>query len=125
MQTRSMYLPGVPCWVDTMQPDPEAAKEFYGELFGWRAERVPASEYRIVTTGEGHPRHGGITAARDAGPYVIFSVIVDDVAAACTRAEELGGKVESGPFHPQSGPSNAYLLDREGNRFGVYSPPAG
>ena len=30
MLERDGYLPGVPCWVDTSQPDPEAAVAFYG-----------------------------------------------------------------------------------------------
>ena len=25
----------MPCWVDTAQPDPDAAMRFYGALFGW------------------------------------------------------------------------------------------
>jgi uncharacterized protein len=29
------YLPGVPCWVATVQPDAEQAAHFYTELFGW------------------------------------------------------------------------------------------
>ena len=35
MVDRDGYLPGVPCWVDVSSPDPEAAAEFYGGLFGW------------------------------------------------------------------------------------------
>jgi predicted enzyme related to lactoylglutathione lyase len=35
MLERDRYVPGVPCWVDTSQPDPEAAVDFYGGLFGW------------------------------------------------------------------------------------------
>src|SRR5215472_11295881 len=35
---RDGYIAGVPCWVDTSQPDPEAAAEFYGGLFGWEFE---------------------------------------------------------------------------------------
>src|SRR5262249_55558958 len=35
MPERDGYIPGVPCWVDTSQPDPEAALDFYGGLFGW------------------------------------------------------------------------------------------
>src|SRR3954452_21188469 len=34
------YPQGVPCWVDTEQPDPEAASGFYGTLFGWTFENV-------------------------------------------------------------------------------------
>ena len=35
MLERDGYMPGVPCWVDTTQPDPEAAVAFYNGLFGW------------------------------------------------------------------------------------------
>ncbi len=38
MNERDGYMPGVPCWVDTAQPDPEAATGFYGDLFGWEFE---------------------------------------------------------------------------------------
>jgi predicted enzyme related to lactoylglutathione lyase len=40
---RTECPPGVPCWVDTEQPDPQAAADFYGGLFGWDFEdRMPA-----------------------------------------------------------------------------------
>ena len=35
---RTSYPPGVPCLIDTEQPDPDAAAEFYGQLFGWAFE---------------------------------------------------------------------------------------
>ena len=35
MPERDGYIPGVPCWVDVSEPDPEAAVDFYGGLFGW------------------------------------------------------------------------------------------
>ena len=38
MPERDGYIPGVPCWVDTSQPDPGAALAFYGGLFGWEFE---------------------------------------------------------------------------------------
>ena len=38
MSDQDRYIPGVPCWVDTTQPDPEAAAAFYGGLFGWELE---------------------------------------------------------------------------------------
>ena len=42
MRERTEYPAGVPCWVDTSQPDPEAAAAFYGGLFGWEFEdRTP------------------------------------------------------------------------------------
>ena len=36
--TNRTYPQGVPCWVDTAQPDVEAATEFYGGIFGWTFE---------------------------------------------------------------------------------------
>ena len=46
MPERDGYIPGVPCWVDTSQPDPEVAVDFYSGLFGWEFEDVmpPESE---------------------------------------------------------------------------------
>src|SRR3954469_5080043 len=46
MSDEDRYIPGVPCWVDTSQPDAEAAVAFYGGLFGWEFEDVmpPGSE---------------------------------------------------------------------------------
>lgn len=35
MSERTRYPAGVPCWVETLQPDPGAALEFYGPLFRW------------------------------------------------------------------------------------------
>jgi len=40
MRERDGSLPGVPCGVDTSQPDPEAAVAFYRGLFGWDFEDV-------------------------------------------------------------------------------------
>src|ERR687896_2280000 len=38
MSEQDRYIPGVPCWIDTTQPDPDAAAAFYGDLFGWDME---------------------------------------------------------------------------------------
>jgi len=35
MSERDAYPVGVPCWVETLQPDPHVAIGFYRELFGW------------------------------------------------------------------------------------------
>ncbi len=29
------YLPGVPCWIELLAPDPAGAESFYADLFGW------------------------------------------------------------------------------------------
>ena len=45
MPERDGYIAGVPCWIDTTQPDPDAAASFYAGLFGWEFEdAMPAGE---------------------------------------------------------------------------------
>lgn len=38
MNQRDGFPAGVPAWIDTNQPDPEAAASFYSALFGWQFE---------------------------------------------------------------------------------------
>ena len=38
MSSQDRYIPGVPCWADSSQPDSDAAATFYSELFGWELE---------------------------------------------------------------------------------------
>jgi predicted enzyme related to lactoylglutathione lyase len=54
MSERDTYEPGVPSWVDTLQPDPNGAMEFYAGVFGWEYEGPgempgdPPGEYFIA-----------------------------------------------------------------------------
>ena len=52
--------PGSMTWNDLATPDPEAAVDFYGKLFGWTFEEVPesAAGYRVI--GNGDRSNGGI-----------------------------------------------------------------
>jgi len=49
-------------------------------------------------------------------------VRVEDVADVCARAERLGGRVLTPPVTTPNGLVFAHLLDRSGNRFGVFTP---
>jgi uncharacterized protein len=75
MPERDGYIPGVPCWVDASEPDPQAAVDFYGALLAWEFRDVmPASadvSYFIAwrkTRGwslfdmSGEPRSGNVAA---------------------------------------------------------------
>ncbi|MEU7901037.1 VOC family protein [Nonomuraea sp. NPDC049152] len=57
--------------------------------------------------------------------YVMPCFLVTDVPAVTGRAVELGARVELGPDANPGGLVSARLLDPRGNRFGVFSPPAG
>ena len=64
MSEPDRYIPGVPCWIDTTQPDPEAAVAFYGGLFGWEFEDVMPPD--------------------SPGRYFIARIRGGDVAAVCS-----------------------------------------
>lgn len=102
MNPRKTYPPGVPCWVDTAQPDVEAAKDFYGGLFGWDFdERTPGgSEQRYFVAGLDGLEVGGIGSQPAELPAPSWNTYVrvksaDDAAAAIERA---GGRLLMGPF---------------------------
>jgi predicted enzyme related to lactoylglutathione lyase len=120
-------LAGSVSWFEVGTPDPEAAKAFYGEMFGWSfADDEQDGGYQIATTGIGHPIRGGIFNTDGRAPgYAVFYVVVPDVAQACGRAKALGGSVIVGPVPTPSGLVFAHLRDRDGNHFGIYRPPSG
>ena len=86
------------CWNELATTDAEAAKKFYGELFGWqyKAGDVAGAAYNEIMA-NGRPVGGIHQMGAESGggmptqwtPYVA----VDDVDAAAKRVEELGGKV--------------------------------
>jgi predicted enzyme related to lactoylglutathione lyase len=125
MAERDGYIPGVPCWVDTNQPDAEAAVAFYRGLFGWEFEDVMP---------EGAPGHyyigrirGGDVAAvssipEDAPPVATWNTYVwvesADESAAAARAA--GGTVAAEPFDVMDAGRMAVLTDAEGAAFCVW-----
>jgi predicted enzyme related to lactoylglutathione lyase len=121
-------LAGSVSWFEVGTPNLEAAKAFYGGMFGWSftADESSGGAYQIVTTGDGHPIHGGLFDSTDRAPsYAVFCVLVADVAETCARAETLGGSVITGPVTTEAGLVFAHLRDTDGNHFSVYSPRPG
>ena len=114
-------------WFEIGSPDPEAARRFYGEAFGWQFKME--GPYALVTTGDGHALPGGIQDARlglpegTPSPYAVFYVHVPDTAGACARVESLGGKVLVGATSTPMGLTYAHVADPDGNHFGLFTPP--
>lgn len=129
MPERDGYLPGVPCWVDTSQPDPTAAVAFYGELFGWEFEDVmpPASEGRYFTA---RIRGGDVAAvaslAAGAPPAATWNTYVSVQSADETAAKvrEAGGSVVMEPFDVMDAGRMAVCADPEGAAFCVWQVKA-
>ena len=128
MQERKSYLPGVPCWLDIMQPDPEAAKEFYGGLFGWEFENAapegsPEPYHIARIRGLDVAAIGGLPSAGALPTWNTYTAVksVDD---AVTRVRQAGGTVVSQPMDVPGAGRMAVLADTEGAVFSVWEAGA-
>jgi hypothetical protein len=125
MPERDGYIPGVPCWVDTSQPDPEAAVDFYRGLFGWEFEDVmpPGSEGKYFMA---RLRGGDVAAVGSipptAPPMAMWNtyIWVDSADDAASKVRDAGGGVLMEPFDVMDAGRMAFVTDREGAAFCVW-----
>jgi uncharacterized protein len=124
-ENTAIPAPNTVAWFQIGTDEPEAAREFYGSLFGWNCAPDPNLEgYDLISySGAEHPSGGIMRTGGGAENHASFLVLVEDVAAVCARTEQLGGKVLNPPAKTPDGLVFADLLDRSGNRFGVFTPP--
>jgi uncharacterized protein len=125
MPDRDHYLPGVPCWVDTGHPDPDAAVEFYRGLFGWDLQDTmpPGSDGRYYIA----RLHGGEVAGigsqmsdtPDPAAWTTH-IAVADADEAAARVQAAGGTVVAGPFDVFDAGRMAVATDPEGAVFSVW-----
>ncbi|MGB8701867.1 MAG: VOC family protein [Thermosynechococcaceae cyanobacterium] len=84
-------------WCELMTSDPDAAKTFYGRLFGWEMEDRPMAGMVYTVLSAGGQEVGGLTAIPNSAPGMQPTwgtyVTVDDADATAALAAELGGKV--------------------------------
>jgi predicted enzyme related to lactoylglutathione lyase len=121
------YIAGVPCWIDTTQPDPGAAARFYGELFGWELEDVmppeAPGEYLI-----GRLRGGDVAAIgsqpEGGPPAAVWNtyVWVDDADETAAKVRAAGGTVLREPMDVGESGRMAVFADPEGASFCIWQP---
>lgn len=125
MPERDGYIPGVPCWVDTSQPDPEAAVDFYRGLFGWEFENTmppdAPGQYFIARI-----RGGDVAAVSSipegAPPTAMWNtyVWVDSADETAAKVGAAGGNVITEPFDVMDAGRMAVCSDPEGAVFCVW-----
>ncbi|HVE94284.1 MAG TPA: VOC family protein [Acidimicrobiales bacterium] len=108
--------------------DPERAAAFYTGLFGWKAQRFGDQEYWLLSTGDGEGIDGAIVKRMGERPApghgidaFVCTVHVVDCDAAVADAVDAGAEVALPAFDIPSVGRVAYLIDTEGNTFGVLS----
>ncbi|MGH8930595.1 MAG: VOC family protein [Egibacteraceae bacterium] len=119
MLERDGYPHGVPCWVDTGQPDPEAAVRFYGGLFGWEFSDLmpPGSPGRYLVArlhGRDVAAVGSLPDGAPPTPVWNTYIWVDSADATAEKVKDAGGSVLVDPFD---------VLDA--GRMAVFAEPSG
>jgi predicted enzyme related to lactoylglutathione lyase len=124
MTEQRTYPNGVPCWIDTEQPDTDAACAFYGGLFGWTfSDAVPpgAPGSYLIAQRDGLDA-AAIAPGTGGTPAWNTYVAVDDADRAATRVRELGGTVLAGPEDVGAAGRSATCADPQGARFRLWQP---
>jgi hypothetical protein len=117
--------------------EPERLIDFYSGLLGWTFTRFGDQPYWVIQTGEGSTTvdkpgfgiNGGLVQRQGPAPEVGApvngcNVVVgtDDIDAVFAKGLELGG-TEALPLTDMPGVGRlGYLLDPDGNVFGLISP---
>jgi uncharacterized protein len=125
MPERDGYIPGVPCWVDTSQPDPEAATKFYGGLFGWEFEDVmPAgSEAKYFIGRLAGKDVAAVGSIPEGAPEMAMwntYIWVDRADETAAKVRDAGGDVVMEPFDVGDSGRMAVCADSEGAAFCVW-----
>lgn len=118
---------GAPCWIDLMTSDPEKAKSFYGELFGWTFETGDQEKYGGYITAS---KHGNSVAGimqkmedQAAMPDMWSTYLrTDDAAATAAAVTAHGGQVYMEPMDVPEQGHMAIFGDASGAAIGVWQP---
>jgi predicted enzyme related to lactoylglutathione lyase len=125
MSDPDRYIPGVPCWIDTTQPDPEAAVAFYGGLFGWELEDAmpPEAPGRYYMARLGGRDVAAVSSQQEGAPSTAVwntYVWVTDADETARKVRDAGGDVLSAPFDVPGAGRMAVFADPAGAAFCVW-----
>jgi uncharacterized protein len=125
MPERDVYIPGVPCWVDTSQPDPDAVLDFYGGLFGWELEDAmpPGSDGRYLYARLRGLEVAGVGSIPEGGPQMALwnsYIAVESADETAVRVADAGGTALMEPFDVLDAGRMAVFADHESAVFFVW-----
>ena len=109
-------------WFGVPADNPERAKAFYGNLFGWKINPVLGREdyWYIDTAGSDDSPDGGLKKREYPNEPITNYIGVNSVTEFIAKIEKLGGKIRmSKTAVPQMG-YFAVCQDTEGNAFGIW-----
>ncbi len=121
------HAPGAFCWIELATTDQNAAKSFYGALFGWSVHDNPMrpNDFYSMFKLEGRETGAAYTLRPDqrsqgVPPHWMIYVAVESADATADRAAQLGGKVLARAFDVYDVGRMAVLQDPTGATFSVW-----
>lgn len=117
-------------WYELMTEDVEAAKAFYGEVMGWKAQDWDQADMAYTVFLAGEAQAAGLMVlpemakAAGAPPHWLSYVGTSDVDATAAKVTELGGEVLAPPFDVPTVGRIAIIKDPQGAVIGAYTPAA-
>lgn len=120
------YPHGVTCWIDTEQPDPQAAGRFYSELLGWTlTDAAPPGSpgpYLIATLDGKEAAAIAPASGRAAAANAVWTtyIAVQDADATAAAVTATGGRVISAPEDAGSAGRFAICVDPAGAWFRLW-----
>jgi predicted enzyme related to lactoylglutathione lyase len=119
--------PGMFCWYELGTSDTDAAKKFYGMLFGWGAVDTPAAPGMTYTLLQLKGKDvGALYQLTDehkklgVPPHWLTYVSVASADESAEKATALGGKVTMGPFDVMDVGRMAVIEDPTGAVFAIW-----
>jgi len=109
-------------WNELSTSDPVAARQFYGEQFGWNSDEfMPMGEHGEYRFLDHHgERIGAVAGAMDGRPpHWRYYIRVPSIAKARQAAEADGGKIAMGPMEVPSGDTIVIGIDPQGAEFAL------
>ena len=122
MTEATRYANGVPCWVDTWQPDPSLAQAFYGSLSGWEFDEVPLSRGdTYLNASLGGRLVSGIGPGPAGSPAVwAVHIRVEDTERAIEQVARAGGRQLTESIDIADEGRTTILADSTGVAFGIW-----
>ncbi len=127
MQEVVSYPPATFSWVDLSTTDPDAAKQFYTQLFGWTFEDLPAGKGMVYTMLKLNGRDVAALTAMPPGqegipPHWNSYATVDNLEESVAKAEAAGGAVVMPAMDMMDAGRMAGIQDPDGAVFFLWQP---
>jgi uncharacterized protein len=109
-------------WFEIPADNLQRAREFYGNLFGWKINPFPGAEdyWHIDTAGADETPDGALKKRKHPQEPITNYISVNSVTGFAAKIEKLGGKIcMSKTAVPQMG-YFAICQDTEGNTFAIW-----